>query len=103
MRGAWLRRSKAAASLAANRLGECDSRATTCRWCGSAHQLQVWFEQAGSLPSAQLFQNFLGRPETTCFCGFPGRRERFVQGMPFFVGEVITLIVGNQIDDRPLG
>ncbi|PYY03882.1 MAG: hypothetical protein DMG69_31710, partial [Acidobacteria bacterium] len=35
--------------------------------------------------------------------GFPGCRQRFVQGAPLLAGEVIALVVGNQIDNRTIG
>jgi hypothetical protein len=34
---------------------------------------------------------------------FPGRGQRFVQGATFLVGEVITFVVRNQVDNRPFG
>jgi len=37
------------------------------------------------------------------FRGSPGRQQRFVQGAPLIVSEVIAFIIGNQIDNRPLG
>ena len=52
---------------------------------------------------AQLVQNCRHWPETTRFSGFPGRGKRFVQYAALFVGEVITLVVHNKVDNRPLG
>jgi hypothetical protein len=39
----------------------------------------------------------------TCLCRSPGRGQRVVQGPALVVREVITIVVGNQIDNRPLG
>lgn len=39
----------------------------------------------------------------TRLSGFPGRGKRFVQSAAFLVGEVITFVVSNQVDDCPLG
>jgi hypothetical protein len=39
----------------------------------------------------------------TCLCRSPGHGQRVVQRATLVVREVITLVVGNQIDNRPLG
>lgn len=77
--------------------------ATNCRFCESGRPLQVWSGRAGSPPAVQLVQNSRGYPEMTRLGGFPGRGQSFVQGPPLLVGEVITFVICNQIDNRPLG
>jgi hypothetical protein len=101
VRGRWcrtlsqVRRRKGSARLD-------DFCATSCRFRGSARPLRAWFVPAGSPPPAQFIENSRCWQETTRLGGFPGCRKRFVQGSPLLVGEVITFVVGNQIDNRPL-
>jgi hypothetical protein len=77
-----------------------DSCATMRPLRGSARLLQEWFEPAGSPAPAQFVENCRRRPETTRLSGTPGRRQRFVKGAAFVVGQVITFVVGDQIDNR---
>jgi hypothetical protein len=81
-----------------------DFCATNCRFRGFARLLQWCFGPAGSpAPLAQFVQNRRRWAKTTFLSRFPGRGQRFVQGATFLVGEVITFVVRNQVDNRPFG
>src|SRR2546430_14135709 len=104
MCGACPRMSNAAASSSTNRFGEAvrflRHQLSISRICESA---SGGFGPAGSTLPTQFVENSRRGLETARLGGSPGRCQRFVQGAPLLVSEVIAFIVANQIHNRPLG
>src|SRR5262249_31930265 len=79
-----------------------DYSATRYRSRESALRLPVWFERAASPAPAKFVHNFSGRSRAPCLCRLPRRRQRVMQGQTLRFGKVVSLVIGNKIDDQAL-
>jgi hypothetical protein len=70
-------------------------------WIGAS--AQEWSGPGGSPPLAQFVQNRRRWPKVTRLGGFPGRGQRLVQSATLLVGEVITFVVRDEVDNCSLG
>ena len=88
--------------LGINRVPRDDSFTTNFRFRGFARLLQEWSEREGSPPFAQFIQNCRCRLEAPSFGRLPGRRKRFMQGATLLIREVVTFVIGNEVDHCPI-
>lgn len=68
------------------------------RYRGFVLLLLVWSRPGGSTALTQFIQNCRGWAKPTSFHRLTGCGQRFVQSAAFGIGEIITLVVGDQID-----
>jgi len=62
--------------------------------------LPEWSEPEGSPTLTQLVENRRRWSEMSGFSGLPGCGQCFVESLTFIVGEIVILIVDNQVHDR---